>query len=321
MLQVPLSLMSPAGPRARLSVLIFHRVLPAADPLLPELPTAAEFEATMRWVKGWFQVLPLAEAARRLFDGSLPARAMAITFDDGYADNEELAAPILQRLGLPATFFVSTGFLGDGCMWNDRVIEALRAAERPQLELEAFGLGRLPVASVGERRAGIHAVLKAIKHLEPRARLEAVALVERAAGVGAAPRPMMQPAQLRSLLAMGMSIGGHTVTHPILARLDAGAAREEIALGKRRLEEIVDTSVEVFAYPNGVPDQDYGLEHAAMARECGFKAAVSTAWGAASAASDPFQLPRFTPWDRTRLRYGLRLLDNLRRRERVAASA
>ena len=92
MLKIPLALMSPAGPRARLSVLIFHRVLPAADPLLPELPTAAEFEATMRWVREWFQVLPLGEAAGRLFDGSLPARAMAITFDDGYADNEQLAA-------------------------------------------------------------------------------------------------------------------------------------------------------------------------------------------------------------------------------------
>ena len=120
MLKIPLALMSPAGPRARLSVLIFHRVLPAADPLLPELPTAAEFEATMRWVREWFQVLPLGEAAGRLFDGSLPARAMAITFDDGYADNEQLAAPILRSLGLSATNAVSVllpvntvGVMGD----------------------------------------------------------------------------------------------------------------------------------------------------------------------------------------------------------------
>lgn len=321
MLKIPLALMSPAGPRARLSVLIFHRVLPAADPLLPELPTAAEFEATMRWVREWFQVLPLGEAAGRLFDGSLPARAMAITFDDGYADNEQLAAPILRSLGLSATFFVSTGFLGDGCMWNDRVIEAVRGTGASRLDLEPVGLGRLPTGTAAERRATIHAILKGVKHLEPAARLAAVERVERATGVGTPPRPMMQPAQLRSLHAMGMELGGHTVTHPILAKLEAREAQAEIARGKQQIEDIVGAPVDVFAYPNGVPDQDYGAEHAAMVRACGFKAAVSTAWGAGGMASDRFQLPRFTPWDRTRLRYGLRLLDNLRRRERTACEA
>lgn len=320
MLSLPLSLLSPAGPRARLSVLIFHRVLARPDPLLPELPTAQEFEATMRWVRDWFQVLPLSEAAGRLFDGSLPARAMAITFDDGYADNEELAAPILRRLGLTATFFVSTGYLGDGCMWNDRVIEAVRATKADALDLEALGLGRLPSLTSADRRAAILAVLKGIKHLDPALRLAAVEQLEHVAGVGAPPQPMMQPAQVRSLRAMGMAIGGHTVTHPILTRLDAAAARDEILQGKRQLEAIVDGSIDVFAYPNGVPDQDYAAQHAAMVRDCGFKAAVSTAWGAGSAASDRFQLPRFTPWDRTRLRYGLRLLDNLRRKERVATA-
>lgn len=318
MLRLPLSLMSPAGPRARLSILIFHRVLPAADPLLPELPTAAEFETTMRWVRAWFNVLPLPQAVARLDSGTLPSRAMAITFDDGYADNEELAAPILQRLGLTATFFVSTGYLGDGCMWNDRVIEALRATRRDRLDLASLGLGAFETTGAAQRRAAIHAILKAIKHLEPRARLDAVAAVEAAAGVGAPPRPMMSDEQVRRLREMGMQLGGHTVTHPILTRLDRDAARAEIAEGKRRLESLLDEPVELFAYPNGVPSQDYAAEHVAMVRECGFTAAVSTAWGAARASSDRYQLPRFTPWDRTRMRYGLRLLDNLRRDEQRA---
>ncbi|MCW5662458.1 MAG: polysaccharide deacetylase family protein [Piscinibacter sp.] len=321
MLRIPLSLMSPAGSRARLSVLIYHRVLPVADPLLPELPTAAEFERTMRWVKEWFNVLPLGDAVTRLFEGTLPARALAITFDDGYADNEEIAAPILQRLGLGATFFVSTGFLGDGCMWNDRVIEALRASTRDHLDLAAIGLGRVPLVITDDRRRAIHAVLRAVKHLAPQPRLAAVADIERLAGVGAPPRPMMQPDQVRRLRALGMDIGGHTVTHPILSRLEPEAARQEMSLGKQTLEQIIQAPVDLFAYPNGVPVQDYGAEHAALVRECGFKAAVSTAWGAASRTSDRFQLPRFTPWDRSRLRYGLRLLDNLRRHEQVAAVA
>ena len=77
----------------------------------------------------------------------------------------------------------------------------------------------------------------------------------------------------------------------------------------------------LFAYPNGVPDHDYAAEHAAMVRECGFAAAVSTAWGSATRDTDRYQLPRFTPWDRSSLRYGVRLLHNLTRSGRAAGPA
>jgi peptidoglycan/xylan/chitin deacetylase (PgdA/CDA1 family) len=128
---------------------------------------------------------------------------------------------------------------------------------------------------------------------------------------------MMQPEQVRSLRAQGMDVGAHTITHPILTRIAPDAARAEMLEGKRALEELIGEPVPLFAYPNGVPGQDYAAEHAQMARDCGFTAAVSTAWGAASRGSDRHQLPRFTPWDRTRWRYGVRLLANLRQRERA----
>ena len=129
---------------------------------------------------------------------------------------------------------------------------------------------------------------------------------------------MMQPAHVRNLRSLGMNVGAHTVSHPILARLEPGAARSEIARSKTDLERILGEPVPLFAYPNGVPDQDYAAEHAAIVRECGFVAAVSTAWGTATRRSDPFQLPRFTPWDRTSLRYGVRMLHNLTRTENIA---
>lgn len=116
-----------------------------------------------------------------------------------------------------------------------------------------------------------------------------------------------------------MEVGAHTISHPILTRLSPAAAFDEMRGGQQRLQEILDEPVTLFAYPNGVPNQDYTAEHARMARDCGFVAAVSTAWGAASARSDRYQMPRFSPWDETRWRYGARLLDNLRRVEAVAA--
>ena len=113
---------------------------------------------------------------------------------------------------------------------------------------------------------------------------------------------------------MGMAIGAHTVTHPILARLDPTNARHEIGASREHLEGLLGERVSLFAYPNGVPLHDYLPEHVEMVRQCGFSAAVSTSWGAASRRTDRFQLPRFTPWDRSRMRYGARMLLNLRRR-------
>ncbi|HEX6707564.1 MAG TPA: polysaccharide deacetylase family protein [Albitalea sp.] len=320
MLRLPFSFVSPPGARGRLSILIFHRVLPQSDPLQPDEPDAAEFETRMRWIKAWFNVLPLAQAVDMLYAGSIPPRALSITFDDGYADNEEIAAPILQRLGLSATFFITTGYLGGAeCMFNDRVIEAVRACTAPVLDLQALGLGTHPMRTHEDRRRAIGALLKGIKHFEQPRRDATTDAIVAAAGAHATPRLMMQPEQVRSLRRMGMDVGGHTVTHPILTRLNPKAARDEIAAGKAQLEAIVGEPVTLFAYPNGVPQHDYAAEHVAMAREVGFGAAVSTAWGAAAMQSDRFQLPRFTPWDRSRLRYGARLFANLRRPEPALA--
>ena len=76
----------------------------------------------------------------------------------------------------------------------------------------------------------------------------------------------------------------------------------------------------LFAYPNGRPDEDYRAEHAQMVRDAGFEAAVSTAWGSARRNSDPFQLPRFTPWDRRRWAFGLRMGRNLQTPVRLATA-
>jgi peptidoglycan/xylan/chitin deacetylase (PgdA/CDA1 family) len=317
-LSLPLSWASPAGARSRLSILIFHRVLAQPDALSPDEPDAARFETQMRWVRDWFNVLPLAQAVPRLYAGTLPARALCVTFDDGYADNEAIAAPILARLGLTATFFVSTGFLDGGCMWNDRLIEAVRACKTPELDLADLGLARYPTADDGERQQAVARLLREVRHLAPARRDEVTHAVMAKAGLHAPPELMMRPPQLRSLRAQGMDIGAHTVTHPILASLSAQQARDEIGQSREHIEHHLGEKISLFAYPNGVPHDDYAAEHAQMVQDCGFIAAVSTAWGAASARSQRYQLPRFTPWDKSRLRYGARLLANYTRTEKTA---
>lgn len=309
-----LDVLSPAGPRARLSILIFHRVVSIPDPLFEDVPDAGRFEQVMRWVMQWFNVLPLAEAAERLAAGGLPARPLVVTFDDGYADNEEVALPILKRLGLPATFFVSTAYLdAGGLMWNDALIEAIRNCAADSIDLSRAGLGAYRLGSARERRAVIDTLITSAMHLPPSERTDRVAAVIDAAAGSSTAQLMMTSDQVRRLHAAGMTIGGHTVSHPILSRLEPKLARREIADGKARLEEVIGERIATFAYPNGYPARDYGAEHVSMVQSCGFKTAVSTAWGAARAGSDPWQLPRFTPWDRERWRYGLRLARNLLR--------
>lgn len=313
MLRLALTLLSPAGARGQLSTLIYHRVLRKPDPLLPELPDVVQFDAQMHWVRQWFNVLPLVEAAERLGRGALPARALSITFDDGYADNEEVAAPILRRLGLHATFFVATGFLDGRNMWNDRVIEAIRFCARDRLDLGMVGLGVHDLGTVAERRVAIRDILRSIKHQQPQQRESTVRCIEEACAVSPPSALMMRPAQVASLAKSGFDVGAHTVTHPILACLPAEQARAEIAGSKADLEAIIGRRVALFAYPNGVPFEDYHAEHVRIVRECEFDAAVSTAWGVAVHGADLFQLPRFTPWDRTRTRFVLRLAQNLKR--------
>ena len=297
------------GPR--LSILIFHRVLPALDPLLPGEPDAAQFEARMKWLAAGFRVMPLIEAARRLRDGSLPVNAACITFDDGYADNVTIAAPILARLRLSATFFVSTGFLDGGRMWNDTVIEAVRACPDGLLDLEAIDCGTWSCDGIAARSATISGLLNRLKYLPQQERQSKIDAIADAVGLPARSDLMMTRQQLRELRRYGMSIGAHTVSHPILTTLPIDDVRREIVDGRRDLEETLGERVKVFAYPNGKPVQDYDESHVKLVRELGFDAAVSTAWGVSKRDSDRFQLARFTPWDANTTKFGLRLVHNM----------
>jgi peptidoglycan/xylan/chitin deacetylase (PgdA/CDA1 family) len=283
---------------SRLLVLIFHRVHPRPDPMFPGEVDAQRFEWQMALLREYCYPMTLAAGVEGLKRGELPPRAVAVTFDDGYADNATIALPILQRHGVPATFFIATGFLDGGRMWNDSIIETARRASGDWLETGPIGLGRVTLGGAVQRGAVAAEIINAVKYLPTEQR---AAMVDELCARTAVDLPgdlMMTSRQVRLLAEAGMQIGAHTVTHPILKTLSDSAAREEIAVGRDRLEAIIGSPVRAFAYPNGRPSEDYGNRDRTLVETLGFDFALSTAWGVASSESDIYQLPRFTPWDK-----------------------
>ena len=297
--------------RNRLNIFIFHRVLAVPDSIFPDEPDSARFNEIMGWVGSWFNVLPLDTAVDALKSGKLPRRAAAITFDDGYADNHDIALPILQRHGLTATFFIATGFLNGGRMWNDTIIESVRHCKQPELNLTSLKLGCHAIASSEQKKRAIEIIISQIKYRSLAKRLEITEQVAELAKIHPTNNLMMTSQQVQAMRDAGMQIGAHTVSHPILARTDAYTAREEISSSKTILESLLLEPIRMFAYPNGKPGSDYFPEHSEIVRELGFSLAVSTAQGAAKQSTDVFQLPRFTPWQKTRTGFAGQLVKNL----------
>lgn len=306
-------MVSPGGDRGRLTILMYHRVVEQLDPLSPYTPTAEVFDRHMETLANGFKVLPLSEAIERLRNSSLPRRAACVTFDDGYRDNYTVAAPVLKRYGLPATIFVSTGFLDGGRMWNDSVIEAVRGASGSLINARDIGLGVHAIGDDSARSATIAKLLDQLKYLPIAERSEKVTDLCAIIGAVLPTDLMLSTEEVRAARHANIEIGGHTVNHPILTQIDDRQARSEIADSKAHLEQILREKITLFAYPNGRPNQDYLVRHAAMVKEAGFVAAVSTASGAAKHDSDLFQLPRYAPWDKLKSRLQLRLLQNLLR--------
>lgn len=299
-------LLSPAGSRAKLLVFIFHRVLAKKDPLLPAEPDAEQFDWMMRFVSRNFNVLPFGQAIARLNAGDLPAAAACITFDDGYQDNFSVAMPILQRYDLIGTFFIATSFLNGGRMWNDDIIESIKASSDGVVDWSEFGLKQYDLTTPQGKLISLEAILSQLKYFSHNQRQIIAREIAHRSGIKDISRLMMSSSDVRALRAAGMEVGAHTHSHPILSSVNDKEAFSEISGGKMELEAILGESVDVFAYPNGNPQCDFSTKHIEMIKSAGFCAAATTEKGVSSIGTDPFLIPRFTPWDRTRHRFSAR---------------
>lgn len=301
-----ISLLSRRRSSGRLLVLTYHRVLAEYDPVIGEID-AVQFTQQMETLAEYFNVISLSEATQRLQAGELESGSVCITFDDGYRDNFDVALPILSALNLPATFFIATGYLGGGVMWNDVVIESLRSTKLDVIDLSEFNLGVHDISSAEARYQLVGKVLSAWKYKESSVRDELVQKFKQLAQVNIDYRMMMTKEEVAQLSNANMEIGGHTVSHPILARTDDARAEQEIFDCKRELEVITNNEIRFFAYPNGRADVDYTEREKDLLKKAGFSAALTTNDGVVTGASNLYELPRISVNHVEKFKFGVSL--------------
>ena len=125
--RVGLTRLSRARHREHVLILMYHAVIDGSRPWTKWTHLQLEqFEVQLRFVARHYRILPLSEVARAMRDGEeLPPHTAAITFDDGYRNNYDVAWPVLRALDVPATIYLATGFLDSGTPnWPDRIFRS-----------------------------------------------------------------------------------------------------------------------------------------------------------------------------------------------------
>jgi peptidoglycan/xylan/chitin deacetylase (PgdA/CDA1 family) len=257
--------------------------------------TPENFEKHIAYLTGAYHVLRLEEAARRLAAGDpLPANAVAITFDDGYADNL-VAARILAKYGASGTFYLTAGCLGDGePFWPAELRHLVRNLPRRQVTLEAGDAWvPLDLTSDVDRSTLVRQLTKVFKAHPIEIREELRRQLRFHAGPTRPPaRVMLTWNEVREMHALGMTLGSHTMTHPNLPNAGLDAARRELALSKSTIEREINAPVTMFSYPNGGAERYMTPEVAQIVRETGFEAATTSRNAFAGATSDLYALER-----------------------------
>ena len=277
----------------RLLVLGWHNV--EGTPFFPSSPGAGPhgLEAQLRLLGRSANPVPLGKALDDLAQGRpLQPRAVALTFDDGYRDNLEIAAPLLVHLGLPATFFLVPGLLsGEVKAWWEEVSWAFLRSPRSSVEWE----GRTLVwESEGTRRGCCDLVIEALKRRTREDRERAVTeLVSKLEPSGPEPSHLFLDWDgARALLDMGFDIGSHTLHHPILSQEKPEEQRKELNESRRVLQEETSHGIDLLAYPNGT-SLDYDSTTTAAARAAGYSHSVTVIEGWNTRATPAHEVRRF----------------------------
>lgn len=272
--------------RQDLRILAYHRVLTLPDPDAFDFDlelisaSAEQFREQMQLVKRNFHPMRLGDVVAALdAEERLPADTVVVTFDDGYDDNYHVAYPILRELGVPATFFVSTGLVDSGQPFAfDWLVYMILRTPVASISLPELALELPTPAGRTARRALAAEVLYRLKELDDATQL---ALIERLEHEWQMPRDVasrechpMNWQQLREMQAAGFEIGSHGVLHRMLSKLSKPELEIELRDSKTTLELELGNRATLLAYPVG-GDRAFDARVMAATQAAGYELACS----------------------------------------------
>jgi peptidoglycan/xylan/chitin deacetylase (PgdA/CDA1 family) len=299
-------------------ILMYHRVAIVDIDPWSLCVTPAHFAEHLAIIKEIAHPISLQQLNRDRQQGTIPHRAVAISFDDGYADNLDRAKPLLENYGIPATVFVSTGYLGrQREFWWDELDRILLTPGKLPLQLALtidnnlfeWELGTATdyshsayrqdrhcqawAALPGSRLSFYYAIWQVLRNLAEIDRQQALASIVTWAKADSQSRTSYLPLSVAELASLGtgelVEIGAHTVVHPFLSAQPLAVQQAEIQQSKRELEQILHRPVQSFSYPFG----DRSAETIELIRASGFNCACSTQPDIVWRQSNCFDLPRF----------------------------
>lgn len=274
-------------------ILVGHRVNDSPDPFIGGIHPGV-FKRQLETLSKSFQILPLKEVLLRAQQSDLPPNALAITFDDGYRDNYEQAYPILRALGVPATIFLSTGPLESEQepLWHDLVFDAFRRTEAPTV---AIGDRTYSLKTLQERRQALWVFRQFLRGFEFCDWKGLIARLRVDLGFSkdwSCPGfEKLEWWHIKEMAQQQISIGVHTVSHPLLTCLPISEAIQEIKISKAAIEKNLGLAADLFAYPNG-NRKDFNETIKEVLRDEGFLCGVTTIQGTNCVHTDRFELRR-----------------------------
>ncbi len=290
------------SPGAGAAILMYHSVMPEPDAYSDSLGgiihSESAFRAQMELLSRDYHPLRLDEVVDLLKSRKdLPRRSVVVTFDDGYTDNSEVAMPILNQLGIPATFYVTVECVEQQKLpWPSRLRLAFRKAK-----LRAWTDSRAKSWQLDDsdsRERAYLASCDACCQLSGKAQEDFVNRIEeqlQASTPGDSSSLMMSYDQVRSLAQHGHNVGSHTMTHPNMAYIPEQDAEAELAESKQHLERELNMTIKHFSYPCPAMSPHWNEKTVAQSRTVGYDSAVTTNGGVTRCGDNPLSLKRIRP--------------------------
>jgi len=258
-----------------------------------------EFEKHIKLFTKYCTPISLQEV---ILNKELPPNPVIFTFDDGYRNNYTYAFPLLKKYKVPATIFITTGFIDKiNFLWTDRLEFVINNTHSKNIEFiwENKRL-KIKLSTNQEKRQAISSINRYLKTISESKKASFLDRLEQVLEVDYSwdkfP-PYLLPLtwdEIREMNNTGLiSIGSHTVSHPILSKCNFTEQKKELTLSQQRITEELGEECILFAYPNGKPG-DFNQETIMLLKESGYKCGVTTIPGYVdNDKQDNFQLKRF----------------------------